>query len=178
MRNVSIPADLQLKLFDCLVAPILLYSSEIWSYENMEIIERVHIGFLKRVLHVRSSTPNYMVYGETGRYPLIINAKVRYVCFWSKLLLDRKDKLSSTLYRILYSTQETENIQFKWLSHVKKIFDECGFSYIWSSQITINPEAIKVIIKQRLIDHFYQKKCYQIWIFHLEADFILLLKII
>ena len=98
-----------------------------------------------------------MVYGETGRYPLIINAKVRCVCFWSKLLLDRKDKLLSTLYRILYSTQETENIQFKWLSHVKKIFDECGFSYIWSSQITINPEAIKVIIKQRLIDHVYQK---------------------
>ena len=30
-----IPIDLQLKLFYCLITPILLYSSEIWSYENI-----------------------------------------------------------------------------------------------------------------------------------------------
>ena len=72
IRNVNIPIDLQLKLFDCLITPILLYSSEIWSYENIEVIERFHLKFLKQILNVRSTTPSYMVYRETGRYPLII----------------------------------------------------------------------------------------------------------
>jgi hypothetical protein len=30
IRNISIPVDLQLKLFDSLVSPILLYASEVW----------------------------------------------------------------------------------------------------------------------------------------------------
>ena len=41
IQNVNIvffiPIDLQLKLFDCLITPVLLYSSEIWSYENIEV---------------------------------------------------------------------------------------------------------------------------------------------
>jgi hypothetical protein len=30
----------------------------------------VHLGFCKRILKVWSSTPNFMVYEELGRYPL------------------------------------------------------------------------------------------------------------
>ena len=35
IRYVNIPIDLQQKLFDCLITHILLYSSEIWSNENI-----------------------------------------------------------------------------------------------------------------------------------------------
>ena len=51
IRNVNIPIDLQLKLFDCLITPILLYSTKIWSYENIEMIERFHLKFLKQILN-------------------------------------------------------------------------------------------------------------------------------
>jgi hypothetical protein len=34
LRNISIPIDLQLKLFDTLIFPILTYGCEIWGYEN------------------------------------------------------------------------------------------------------------------------------------------------
>ena len=86
--NIHVHIDLQLKLFDCLLTPILLYSSEIWSYKNIEMIERFHLKFLKQILNKRSTTPSYMVYGETGRYPLIINAKIKCLCYWSKLLIN------------------------------------------------------------------------------------------
>jgi folylpolyglutamate synthase/dihydropteroate synthase len=39
IRNISIPVDLQLKLFESLVSPILVYASEVWSFENKESIE-------------------------------------------------------------------------------------------------------------------------------------------
>jgi hypothetical protein len=45
IKNISIPVDLQLKLFDSLVAPVLLYASEIWGFENKNSIERVHLQF-------------------------------------------------------------------------------------------------------------------------------------
>jgi hypothetical protein len=34
LRNISIPIDLQLKLFDTLILPILTYGCEVWVYEN------------------------------------------------------------------------------------------------------------------------------------------------
>ena len=52
IRNQNIPIDLQLKIFDAMVEPILLYGSEIWGYENIKIIEQVHLGFCKRILKV------------------------------------------------------------------------------------------------------------------------------
>lgn len=81
IRNQNIPIDLQLKLFDSMVEPILLYGSEIWGFENLKNIEQVHLSFCKRILKVRSTTPNYMVYGELGRFPLEIKVKLRTVSF-------------------------------------------------------------------------------------------------
>jgi hypothetical protein len=37
LRNISIPIDLQLKLFDSLIEFIFLYSCEIWGFENLAI---------------------------------------------------------------------------------------------------------------------------------------------
>jgi hypothetical protein len=71
LRNIKIPIDLQLKIFDALVAPILLYGSEVLGFEKNDNIEKVHLQFLKKKLGVRITTPNFLVYGELGRYPLI-----------------------------------------------------------------------------------------------------------
>ena len=95
IRNIDIPLDLQFKLFDCIVGPILMYASEIWGYENVDMIEKIHLNFLKRALKVRSSTPNYMVYGETGRFPLSVSIKLKMLCFWSRLLQSANGKFSS-----------------------------------------------------------------------------------
>ena len=47
-RGHSLPVDIQLKLFDCLVLPILLYYCEIWGFEKLEDIEQVHLTFCKK----------------------------------------------------------------------------------------------------------------------------------
>jgi hypothetical protein len=57
------------------VYPILTYSAEIWEFENKNIIEKIHLKFRKKILGVKTSTPNFMVYGEpattkTGRHDI------------------------------------------------------------------------------------------------------------
>ena len=49
--------DIHLDLFDKVVLPVLLYSCEIWGNENIDVIERVHLKFLKHILNLKSSTP-------------------------------------------------------------------------------------------------------------------------
>ena len=64
--NLHSPIDLQLKLFDHTLSPILSYGSDLWSYGNTDIIEKVHIEFLKKITNSRKSTPAYMLYAELG----------------------------------------------------------------------------------------------------------------
>ena len=60
LRNISIPIDLQLKLFDTLILPILTYGCEIWGYENTKQLEKLHLQFCRNILGVRTTTPNFM----------------------------------------------------------------------------------------------------------------------
>ena len=100
IRNESISVDLQLKLFDSMIEPILLYGSEVWGYENLKILEQIHLKSCKRILKVRNTTLNFIVYGELGRFPLEIRVKLRMISYWCKLV-NNEAKLSSSLYRLM-----------------------------------------------------------------------------
>ena len=39
-RQLQLPVDIQLELFDILVKPILLYGCEVWATESVDIIEK------------------------------------------------------------------------------------------------------------------------------------------
>lgn len=49
IQNLSLPLDLQLKLFDSTILPIITYGSEIWGYENLEMFERIHTILLRSI---------------------------------------------------------------------------------------------------------------------------------
>jgi hypothetical protein len=63
LRNLAIPIDVQLKLFDSLITPIFFYSCEVWEFENKQGIEKMHLQYCKRILNLRSSTPNFTSIG-------------------------------------------------------------------------------------------------------------------
>ena len=67
-----------LSLFDTCVSPVLNYCSEIWGYMKAQEVEKIHTMFLKRLLGVKRSTSNDMIYCETGRLPLIVNKNLQY----------------------------------------------------------------------------------------------------
>ena len=158
IRNVALPIDLQLKLFDSLVSPILLYSCEIWGYENTKIIETIQLHFCKKILNVRSSTPNYMVYGELGRFPMEVEINLRLILFWHKLITG-KNKLSGIVYSLMLQLQLSNRTELKWLSHIKTVLENTGFSNLWMHQYTctFNRNYLKYILKRRLQDQFIQK---------------------
>ena len=149
------PIDLQLKIFDSLVTPILLYGCEVIGFGKNDNLEKIHLQFMKRILNVRISTPNFYIYGELGRYPLDVTIKCRILCFWSRLFTT--NKLSSKVYCLMYNLYLNGNTGLKWIENIKNIFDEIGMSFIFSNQIQVNVNWIKTHVKYRLQDQFMQK---------------------
>ena len=70
------PFELALKMFDSQILPILEYGSEIWYRgKQCDIVENVHVTYLKNTLGVGVHTCNQAVYVETGRLPLVVRQK-------------------------------------------------------------------------------------------------------
>ena len=81
----SFDSSLFFKLFDCQVKPMLLYASDIWGTTNIHVIETAHLFACKRLLNVSDKTPSNMIYGETGRYQLLIDSTIRSLRYWLKI---------------------------------------------------------------------------------------------
>ena len=113
-----LPVWAALKLFDSVIAPILLYCSEIWGafgyldYEKWDgnPIEKVHLSFCKHVLGVNRSTNNNLVRGELGRYPFKTTIDCRYITF---LQHTKSMPQSSLVHQALIANEELDsNISF------------------------------------------------------------------
>ena len=81
INNLNLPVDFQIKLFDHTVLPIMTYSCEIFGFENIQIPERIHTEFLRRITKTKKSAPLFMLCTELGRYPIEIIFKSRMVSF-------------------------------------------------------------------------------------------------
>ena len=159
-RNLHLPIDLQLELFEKLVKPILLYGCEIWGFGNIDVLERVQLNFIKRVLKVKRSTPNYIVYGETGIYPLKIEIESRVISYWGKLNCPEN---FGTLSTLVYSAMKSfyinchinsRSLYFKWVHNIKTILYNTGYSGIWDSHTFLNKLWLTKTVKQKLKDIF------------------------
>ena len=75
IRNLDIPIDLQLYLFDHVILPIALYGCEIWGFEKSQIIEKLHNDFLRQIINLTKNAPIYMLHAELKRHPIQINIK-------------------------------------------------------------------------------------------------------
>ena len=154
-RKLHLPVDLQLQLFDSMVMPILLYGSEVTGFENTDILERLCTQFYKIILNVKKSTPNIMLYGELGRYPIIILCKSRMAGFWQRIVNGKHDKIAYRLYKILLSLHQRDFFHSKWLLSIKDSLVSSGYADLWNSQDTILvPQNLGQLVKSKLLESY------------------------
>ena len=156
-NNLDLPIDLQIKLFDNTIVPILTYGCEVFGYENLDLLEGVHLEFLHKLGRLRKSTPKFMIYAEFGRYPLYITIKQRMLNFWIRILNGKATKFSYKLYLYMYAVASNDNEQgFRWINHIRSILNESGRPDLWLKQFDPIPFSSSNMIKQTLIDQFLQ----------------------
>ena len=151
VNNSDLPLDLVIKLFDHTVLPILTYGSEVFGFENIEILEKVHSNFLRKITGSRKSTPLSFLYGELGRYPIEIVIMSCMVSFWNRLLTGKSEKISLKIYKYMLASPQHN---FKWPNKIKEILITVGRPDLWENQFNINQGNLHKTIKQTLIDQF------------------------
>jgi hypothetical protein len=147
------------KLFDAQVKPMLLYAAEIWGFVRFHVVEAPHLFACKRFLNVSPRTPNTMVYGELGRYPLYIDSAVRAVKYWFKLqnmMLVRLPRQAYEMEKTRFLRQENkENVQ-NWVYCLKHCFDIFGFSEVWINGGVGDEKVFVKVLRERMVDCYKQ----------------------
>ena len=144
-----------LSLFDTYMSPILNYCFEIWGYIKAQEIEKVHTMFLKRLLGVKRSTSNDMVYREMGRLPLIVQRKYQILKYWTKLI-ETENCILRAVYDMTWTSCVENDIQ-NWLSEIREILIDIGMAEVWQQQRIDNEKLFLYVAKQSLKDLAYQK---------------------
>ena len=157
IRNLNLPIDLQLKLFDHTIVPILLNGCEVWGYQNTQIIENVQNDLLRKMLNLRKSTPIYILLAEFGRRPLQINIKCRMINYWISVVNGKPSKLSKVLYTILLNEKNIGRYEHNWIRCINNILISVGKIDLLKSDKIDNPHALKASIKRTLTDLYIQE---------------------
>ena len=85
-RNLDLPIDIQTNLFESVVCPILLYGSEVCGFKNIYMFEIFHRTFFNKILKLRPSTPNCMIYGEVGKLSPQTTVDKQLIAYWIRVL--------------------------------------------------------------------------------------------
>jgi hypothetical protein len=165
-------AKVQIKLFDSMVKPILLYGSQAWcdilnpfmakgdlSQIDKLPFETLQYKMCKYLLGVHQRTSNVAALAELGRYPLFITVAVLAVRFWAKLI-NSPDTLAHQAY------QEDKNADSKdqknWVTFVRGVLTRCNLQHIWQSQM-VNRSKLSGItrIVQCELERQYRQSFFQ-----------------
>ena len=128
-------------------------------FGNIEVIERVQLKFMKYILKLKNSTPNYIIYCDLGMMPLKIDIYTRMISNWGKIN-DHEfniNELRSCIYNATRSYYNHNNITnnslyFKWIHCIKSILCNCGLSGIWESHTFPNQKWLSLPTKRKLTD--------------------------
>jgi hypothetical protein len=69
-------------------------------------------------------------------------------------LTQNENKLSGILYRLMFNLQTNDDYDFRWISHIRSVFDRTGLGYIFTNQIQVKFCNLKPLLFERLRDQF------------------------
>jgi hypothetical protein len=123
---------------------------EIWGFSNLDTIERVHLKFCKLLLHLKKSTPNFMIYGELWTFVLL-------ELTFSFHKLQYSEKLSSC---ICLSTAESANKTVSSAYYITNILIKISSSFSCNVGVrqggNVSPFLFYLYLND--LEHFLQSK--------------------
>ena len=156
-KSNNLPIDIVLDLFDKTIVPIITYGCEVWGFDNVDLINKLQRKFFKIVLKLRKSTPNVMLYGETGTFPIDVIIKQRMLNFWFTLVSNENaNKLSSLVYKCLYVMYKLKMHENMYVKYIRQCLIDVGLPFLWDTQSVshISKSRFKAHIKQHTQDMY------------------------
>ena len=137
---------------------VLSYAGEVWGFYKTDLIERIHLEYLKYVLKIKKSTPNMMVYSELGRSPLYIKFYLQILKYLVKLLNTENCILQNVYKDMLYRIDHDNCNSNMWLLCVRNLLSSLGLGDVWLCHNVTNDKLFLSVCKTRLTDCFLQER--------------------
>ncbi|KAI8117895.1 hypothetical protein CVS40_10331 [Lucilia cuprina] len=106
INNPKISKNNKLKIFQSASRSIMFYAAQIWGYTKYDIVEKLFKFFIKKMLYLPRTTPNYMLHPETGLDSLYISILKLHFAYINKVL----NMHSQRLPRILAQAVISQNV--------------------------------------------------------------------
>ena len=135
---------------------MLEYGSDIWyTGDDVNDLEKIHLKFNKSTLGVRKQTPTPAIYGDTGRFPLIIRQHIKAVKYWCRILKLSQSHPVRNAYNMLL---ELDGIGFtNWCSRIRSVLERVGLDQIWESQNIGDTNKFMLLFKESIVRIFTQQ---------------------
>ena len=165
----QLPIKVALKLFDYLVKPILLYASETWEpFLNMDydkwdyqVIEKVHLQFLKQILGVNRSTTNILVRGETNRHSLQLDILKRHIRYAKYIREKEEDCIVKQAYNYEINREHPISFFNTIRKHEEELMTAHGqfhpYRYPLENILDITEEKLKIYTRE-IHDNIWKTK--------------------
>jgi len=154
------------KLFDALILPVVSYGCQTWLQETNFVkavisevdgkrilqklaadpLEKLHLRFLKWTLQVHKKCANLTCYGDTGRFPLVIQLAKQAISYFNRLR-DLDKTRSKSFVRHAFAEQRINKLT--WYQNTIKLLEIAGHHHQTDS-------ACPTRIKLKLQEHFNQ----------------------
>ena len=141
-------------MFDAQIVPSLLYAAEIWGRRENKQIEKVHLYACKLFNNVPTVSPNDLIYGELGRYPLYIKTTAKCIQYWFCVLKQLASRYSKMAYQspLTLHKKGHEN----WVIYVKSLLCKCDYGFVWLFGGVGDEKLFLRDFKERLRQNFTQ----------------------
>ena len=106
-------------------------------------------------MNVKSSTNSFAIYGELGRFPLIIERHIQIVKYFLKLHQTKKE--NCILYCVLIDQRKTIESKINvinWSSKVRNLLQNSGFGDVWLFPDSVNSKLGIPVLRTRLRDTY------------------------
>ena len=110
------------------------------------------------LLGLNRCTPNGMVYGGTGRMPIINHVKARMVTFHMRLINGKNTKLSYIMYKASRKKSlGTDDFQSKRIEMIRNVLISSDMGDIWLQEgMSHTTKHVEKIVKYRIKELFFQ----------------------
>lgn len=160
-KNTNISYNTSMHLFDHIIKPVMLYGADIWGHTYLKFgqidfnninkdddIEASHIKYCRSVLSVSKKAPNIGIYGETGRFPLAIDAVVSSIKYWLRIEnLEGTQSLISNAYNEMQSIENCDNTFYHNMKY---------FVAKYNINNALSPKYICYKVRQALNENYIQ----------------------
>ena len=151
-RHPTLSVDHIMRLFVILIRPILTFDCEIWGVGNYDVIEKLYLNFVKKLLGVKPNTNTAMLYAELGSFPLSIYIRKTLKKYWLKIMNSGHHSLPGIVYYNMFNSSEQN-----WATTIKQILFETGYGFVWLNQNISNEKLFLNQFEERCKDMHMQQ---------------------